>query len=236
MVLFKYKVDPADGQAKIKVALSASPSISLSDPAAELHLTLKINIESSVKEGQPITFMVKNTVFDVKEDGDGGLDMFSRLAFSGLRSTSQDSTKDISLGAFRVNERWKSESPDWRERGCRFITVPGNGLCVTVTHRLDWTRIFQFERKRTKDDLIPGERFEIRMGKGNLGCMWWCWGDLESDLKDKRLHVWCPDPFSGEKPDEDFVREGNWVLGEEPMRLEWVVDTGDERAMFEIVD
>ncbi|KAI1182771.1 hypothetical protein F5B17DRAFT_169514 [Nemania serpens] len=236
MVLLKYKVDPADVQAKIRVALSASPSISLSDPAAELHLTLKIHIDSSVKEGQPITFMVDNTVFEVKEDGDEGMDIFSRSAFSVLRSTSQDSAKNISLGHFKVNGKPKSDSPDLRERGFRFVTVPGNGSCVTVTHRLDWSRIFKYEDKRKKEDLSPGERFEIRMGKGLLGSMWWCWGDLETDLKGKRLHVWHPGPFADEKPDKDFVQKGNWVLGEEPMLLEWLVDTEDERTIFEIVN
>ncbi|KAI1109240.1 hypothetical protein F5Y14DRAFT_433343 [Nemania sp. NC0429] len=236
MVLLKYKVDPADVQAKIKVALSAPPSVSLSDAAAELHITLKIHIDSSVREGQPITFMVDNTVFEVKEEGDGGMDIFSRGGFSGIRSTSQDSTKDISLGYFKVNGRPKSESPDLRERGCRFVTIPGDGSSVTVTHRMDWSRIFKYEDKRTKEDLAPGERFEIGLGKGFLGSMWWCWGDLETNLKDKRLHVWHPGPFRNEKPDEDFVREGNWILGEEPMLLEWVVDAEDGRALFEIVD
>ncbi|KAI1174206.1 hypothetical protein F4777DRAFT_408331 [Nemania sp. FL0916] len=237
MVLLKYKVDPADVKAKVKVGLSASPSISLSDPAAELRLTLNIRMESSVNQGQPITFMVDNTVFEVHEDGDGGgMDIFSRGGFGSLRSTSQEPNKSISLGLFRVNGRPKSESPDLRERGCRFVTVPGDGSCVAVTHTLDWSRIFKYEDRRTKDDLVPGERFEIGMGKGSFGSMWWCWGDLETDLKDKKLHVWHPGPFADERPDERFVQEGNWVLGEEPMLLEWVADTENERVTFKVVD
>jgi hypothetical protein len=102
MVLLKYKVDPADMQAMINVALSTSPTISLSDPAAELHLTLKLSIDSSIKEGQPITFMVKKTVFEVYDGKEGGMDIFFGRAFSGIRSITQDAAKKISLGHFEV--------------------------------------------------------------------------------------------------------------------------------------
>ncbi|KAI3337148.1 hypothetical protein HD806DRAFT_29219 [Xylariaceae sp. AK1471] len=238
MVLLKYKVNPADMQAKINVALSASPAISLSDPAAELRLTLELCIDSSVKEGQPITFMVEKTVFEVHDEVEGGMDIFSLGAFGGLRSTTQDTdtTKNISLGAFRVNGRLKSDSLDLKERGHRFITIPGDESTVTVTHTLNWERIFKYEGKHAKDDLVPGEKFDIGTRKDYLGTMWWCWGDLETDLKDKKLHVWHPGPFAGDKPNDDFVWEGNWVLGEAPMLLDWQDVTKDGRASFEVVE
>lgn len=34
-----------------------------------------------------------------------------------------------------------------------------------------------------------GEVFEISMGKRLLKTIWWCWGDLKSDLKGKKLQV-----------------------------------------------
>ncbi|KAI1809592.1 hypothetical protein GGS20DRAFT_274405 [Poronia punctata] len=236
MVLLRYKVDPADMQAKINVALSASPTISLSNPAAELRLTLELSIASSVNEGQPITFMVEKTVFEVTEEGEGGMDIFSLGAFGALRSATHDTTKAISLGHFKVHGVPTSDSPDLRERGHRFVTIPGDGSTVTVTHTLNWERIFRYEEKRSKGDLVPGERFHIGIRKDYLGTMWWCWGDLETDLKDKKLHIWHPGPLPGDKPSDDFVREGKWVLGEEPMLLDWQDVTKDGRASFEVIE
>ncbi|KAI8635565.1 hypothetical protein F5Y19DRAFT_408314 [Xylariaceae sp. FL1651] len=236
MVLLKYKVDPADIQAKINVALSISPTISLGDPAAELHLTLKLSLDSSIKVEKPITFMVEKTVFEVYDEKEGGMDIFSRRAFGGFRSTTQDAAKNISLGHFKVNSRPKSDSLDLKERGHRFITVPEDGSIVTVTHKLNWERIFKYEEKRAKGDLVPGESFEIAIQKDYLGTMWWCWGDLETDLKDKKLHIWHAGPFAGEKPDDDFVQKGNWVLGEEPMLLDWQDVTKDGCATFKVTE
>lgn len=129
-----------------------------------------------------------------------------------------------------------SDSKDLRERGCRFATIPGDGSLVMITHRLSWERIFKYENKRTKEDLVPGERFAIRINKDYFGTRWWCWGDQESDLKDKRLHAWRPPYDIEDKPDDEFLRKGNWVLGEEPMTFHWEIVNQDSAAMFEVVE
>lgn len=92
------------------------------------------------------------------------------------------------------------------------------------------------DRRKSKGDVSPGEGFEVRMQTGYLGTMWWCFGDLETDLKGKRLHVWHEGPFSGDRPDEEFVGAGDWVLGEEPMAIEWRDVTEGGCARFEVVE
>lgn len=182
--------------------------------------------------------MVEKTVFEVHDPEEGGLDILSQGAFGVLRSTTGDGAKNISLGHFKINSRSKSESPDLRERGHRFLTIPGDGSPVTVTHRLSWDRILKYEGKRAggRGDVSLGESFDIGMQAGYLGTMWWCWGDMETDLKGKRLHVWHAGPFAGDRPDEEFVRDGNWVLGEEPMLLDWKDVTEGGQTRFEVVE
>ncbi|KAI1265801.1 hypothetical protein F5Y18DRAFT_28652 [Xylariaceae sp. FL1019] len=235
MVLLQYKVDPADVKATINVNMSTSPTISLSDPTAELDLNLSLSIDSSTQEGKPITFMAEQTVFEVHDPEYGGMDIFSRGGFGRLRNPS-DPSKSISLGLFRVNSRPKNDTLDLRERGHVFYTIPGDGSPITIIHRLSWNRIFKYEDKRTKADLVPGETFDIGMGKGYIGTLWWCWGDMETDLKDKKLHVWREGAYGSEKPGDDFVKDGNWMLGEAPKRLKWEDVTEGGRASFKVVE
>lgn len=63
-----------------------------------------------------------------------------------------------------------------------------------------------------------GEKFEIRVNeKKPIMVWWWCFGDLETDLKDKKFHSWITDSYGdGHPPDENSLREGNWVVGEDP--------------------
>ncbi|KAI1654682.1 hypothetical protein F4813DRAFT_392435 [Daldinia decipiens] len=48
-----------------------------------------------------------------------------------------------------------------------------------------------------------------------------CSFDLESDLKDKHLHVWHAGRYTGPKPDDDEFKDGSWVFGEDPQLLTW---------------
>lgn len=73
------------------------------------------------------------------------------------------------------------------------------------------------------------------MNNDYLGTLWWCWGDLEGELQRKKLHAWHPGPFTDPKPSDEFVREGNWILGEEPMLLDFEDTTEDGKASFDIV-
>ncbi|KAK8022242.1 hypothetical protein PG993_013009 [Apiospora rasikravindrae] len=237
-------------KALIHVTLSASPTLSRSDPDATLKLTLTLSLAPNspgVEVGRPLTFATHHSICDVTEPGyERGIDIFARGGFGFLRSTSGDKAKNISLGLFRTNDRFRSQSDDLRERGLEFVTIPAatvphSQAVATVTHTLNWDRIFQradASQRHTRESLVPGEEFEIGINKGYMGTVWWCWGDLETDLRDKRFHVWQESNFgidnSDERPGEEFVEQGNWVLGEDPLLLEWVNTTQGENQKVRI--
>ncbi|KAI0847629.1 hypothetical protein F5Y00DRAFT_113322 [Daldinia vernicosa] len=223
-------------QARINVTLSTSPTLSLSDPKAELRFILTLQIVTSAREGHPITICTDLSALDVLDEGCGLIDVLARGAFGALRSASGDATKNISLGYFHVRYFTNSTSSDLREHGKRFVTIPGDGSPVTVVHRLIWERIFKYADRRKKDDLVPGDRFNIAMNRRFLRSDWWCWGDLESDLKDKHLHVWHPGRYMGSKPDDEEFKDGSWVFGEDPQLLTWEDVTEGRDVSFEIVE
>lgn len=238
MVFLQKKYDPGVTQAKLQVSLSASPTLSLSDPDTKLKVTLSVRIADAKEPGTPITFRVDRSAFEVS---DGlGVDMFARGAFGALRSVDSEGNitddRRISFGLFRVNEIDRSDALDLRERGCEFLTIPGDGTPATVTHRLDWGRIFKNEEKISKRDLRPGERLRISVNSKYLGTGWWCYGSLDGDLADKKFHPWTTDEFGEERPNADFVRQGNWVLGRDPQQLYWTVSQKDNKAIIEIVE
>lgn len=224
-------------QAELHVTMAVSPTLSLSDPKAALEVNVSARIADSAKPGEPITFLAHRTVFEVFHEGEGGMDMFSRGAFGRLlgvdREENSQTGKNISLGYFRVNEVMRSDAPDLRERGLELLTVPGDGSAVTVTHQLAWERIFRYEEKLSKGDVKPGEKYRMGLSTKFIHTGWWCFGDLQADLKDKKFCTW--DEYD-KKPDDASLREGNWVLSEEPTLLKWkkVVEDGD--ATVEIVE
>ncbi len=262
MACLKRAVNPAREQARININLSASPTLSLSDPNAVLRLTLTLSIASAAegREGTPLTFCTENTVFCEVRPGDRSIDVFARAGGTSLLSASGDRKKSIFLGSYRMMFIPSSNSPDLRGRGYRFVTIPGKGQgggggrgeggedggtegpsVVTLTHELDWDRIFRYEEKRSKEDLVPGERFKIGLArdffiKGFLIKLWWQWGDLKTDLKDKKLHNWHEGRSDEERPDDDFLREGNWVLSEDLHSLSFYDMTEGGETSFEIVE
>ncbi|RYP77951.1 hypothetical protein DL771_000810 [Monosporascus sp. 5C6A] len=165
--------------------------------------------------------------------------MFARGAFGGIRGVDSENNlteRRISLGLFRVNERMRSDALDLRERGYEFLTIPGDGSAVTVTHKLDWDRIFKYEKKLSREDLKPGDKFRIGLNSQFIGTCWWCFGDLEGDLKGKRFYAWCEDDFGDGRPDDDFLREGNWVLSKDPMLLKWKWSAELDDVTFEVIE
>ncbi|RMZ85290.1 hypothetical protein DV738_g356, partial [Chaetothyriales sp. CBS 135597] len=237
MVFSHSNYDPQETHVSLQVRLTTSPTLSLSQPDATLDVTLGIRIVDSKHPQEPITILIYRSVFEVF--GDMGMDMFARGAFgylAALDDKDQPTGKIISPGFFRVNEIMNDDSLNLRECGLKFLTIPGDGSEVTVTHKLTWERIFKYEEELTKDDLRPGERFRIGVNKRYMGTSWWCLGDLEGNLKDKKFHPWTTDFYGDQRPDDDFVREGNWVLGRDPDALHWKIDESERTAIFEIVE
>ncbi|KAI5924890.1 hypothetical protein F4810DRAFT_709082 [Camillea tinctor] len=257
MVPPKHGVGPADRLATINVTLTVSPTLSLGDPEAQLELTLTLRLAYSQQEGRPLTLCTQHSIFSVYGPNEPWTDMPARGAFGKLHSSSiheggipdpnsanagGTNHRTISLGNFRVvSTTTNVASEDLRDHGFGFITVPGDGSPVSVTHRLGWARIFRYEEALSKADLAPGERFSLAINPAFLGAVWWCWGDIETDHRNKRLHAWTPSakaPGGGRRrrPSEDSVRRGNWVLSEAPTSLHFEDVTEGGRATFEIVE
>ncbi|RYP44981.1 hypothetical protein DL768_008618 [Monosporascus sp. mg162] len=239
MLFARGNPDKATRQAKLHVRMTTSSTLSLNDPNAALEVNVSVRIVDSANPGVPITTLIHRTVFEVFEKGEGGVDMFARGAFGCIRGVDSENNlteRRISLGLFCVRETMRSDALDLRERGYEFLTIPGDGSPVTVTHRLDWNRIFKHEKKLSREDLKPGEKFRVGFNRKYVGTSWWCFGDLEGDLKDRRFHAWCEDDFSDGRPDDDFLREGNWVLCKDPFFLKWVCSAERDDVTFEVVE
>ena len=142
--------------------------------------------------------------------------MISQGAFgAGLLSTSNP--RRISLGMRRPHyPRTSSESPAnlW-ERNLEWLTIPVTGEEAEATHELSMSRLVAHaDTVLEGGELKTGERFKMHMSDGYIGTSWWCWGGLESDLRDKPFHAWqkginfLDAPFPAD-PD-------NWALGEDP--------------------
>lgn len=240
MVLLKAKNSSLeDRQALVEITLTTSSStLSLSaadDAKNPFQLVLTVRIAASSQPHRPITICTYGTVLDQRP---GSFDIMALGAFSPLQCTS-DPKKAISLGLWRVNERHKSPSLDLREHDwLQFLTIPAEGS-VQITHPLPLSRMFKFEKTLKPEDLRPGEQYRLRMYNGYVGTMWWCWGDLEGDLKEKKFSEW-RHGWDGwnmgtvEKPEPDVVEKEGWVLGGDPVKL-WVEDVGGD-AGFQIVE
>lgn len=128
----------------------------------------------------------------------------------------------------------------------QFVTIPAASAAqptLTISHDLPLSRIFQFEPDLSKEDIKPGESYSIRLDPGYVGTMWWCWGDLEGDLKEKSFSEWRKGwdgyNFGVDEPGKDVVDREGWVVGEDPEEL-WVEDRtagdGDGRVVMTFVE
>ena len=238
MVLVKLRCPPERRKAVIAVSLStSSPTCPLTvddgtDPSFQIVLSLRI--EHSTQPDRAITISTKGTVFE-PSNPDAGIDTVALNTFSALTSTS-DPNRYIRLGNLKPHyaRSSKTESLDLKERkGVRLLTIPANGE-VQVRHNMPITRILEMDGRWSADDLKPGESFRFCINSDYLGCTWWCWGDLDGDLKDKRLSAWKDGlNFSGaEKPTRQQVEEEGWVLGANRAELAFEDRTGDVEFQF----
>ncbi|KAK9417704.1 hypothetical protein SUNI508_01461 [Seiridium unicorne] len=207
----KYRVDPERKHGNLKVVLSISETLYLSDPDAELILTIAVgfDLQPPSYEGHAITICTEESIFDVFEIGEPGADMFTHGAFHPLWSIILKKDNSISLGLFGVLDQDVIDSEGLRERGYRFVTIPGGGSSIVITYRPSWECIFRHADGPTQETLVTGEEFCIEINSEYLETKWWCWDDLESILKDKKFHVWRPPYDLDEKPDDEFLRNGN---------------------------
>ena len=96
---------------------------------------------------------LRRSVFEVFERSQGGVDMIARSAFD-LREVDEggkSTERYIPLSLFRVKEIEVSSALNLRERKAPFLSAPGGGSSVTVTHRLGLVRILGHEQKLPKE-------------------------------------------------------------------------------------
>lgn len=228
---------PPSKQATLQVSLSASPTLSLGDETATLDVSLNLRVTQSTRPDTSVTILAFRNVFEVSEDG---LDMFAYGAFTPLKSVDDPDSRKIFLGGhLRVNEVMASDALDLRDRGLTFLTIPPDGI-ITITHRLDWARIFKYADRGSvagREKLRSGEKFRLGVNKKLLSTSWWCFGDLDDDLEKKKFHSWLIDDARAEtRPSDRFLGEGNWVLGENSQELGWLLDKKAESVVVEITD
>lgn len=81
------------------------------------------------------------------------------------------------------SDDWKTELP--------FVTVPSGTQGLTVTKTISWGRLLQQRGKAPAVDKKPqpGDEYELFFCPGRRGSFtdWWNWGDLDGDLKDRKL-------------------------------------------------
>lgn len=244
-----FKIEPSslqDRQAVVSISLSTSSStLSLSEaapssPPFQLVLTVRIVPGTSRQPGRAITICTTDTVLDPSNPSNTH-GVMSRGAFGPLRRINQhpdDPPKMISLGNWDHYFARREKPQDMRQREwLRWLTIPADGTPVQVFHDMPLRRIFQYEDRLGKDDVTPGELYQIGLNDGYVGTMWWCWGDLEGDLRDKKFSErgkgWEGFNQGVKKPGEEKETE-DWISGEYMAEL-WFEGRNDE-AVFQFME
>ncbi|KAF4300637.1 hypothetical protein GTA08_BOTSDO14346 [Botryosphaeria dothidea] len=230
MVLVKRICPPERRKAVIAVSVSLShPTVSVNappDPEHPFQLRISLRIAQTTQPGRPITILTNHTVLH-PSDPSGEYDTLSRGG-AGLVSTTPNK-RYISLGKFLFHTRLDRQPDDLKKRAfTHLITIPADGA-VEIAHDFSVSRIFRHEQRLTKDDVV-GESWRVGLGfAGYVGTTWWCWGDLEGDLKRKRLHVW-HEGCRRRSPEPDV--DDTWVLGCDPTELIFEDETEDASFRF----
>lgn len=225
MVLLKLNCPPDRRQALVVVDVStSSPTLSLSNPSQDpFQLIITLRLTHSTPPAFPITIKTSHTVFFPAPDS--GLDTLALGTVGGLVSAS-DPARLIHLGNFKDHRVPPGEAPalDLRQRPDEhLLTIPAEGGEVTVRHNLSIERIFRYEDRLKREDLQPGEKWQIRLADGYVGTTWWCWGGLDEELRSKKLSAWQPgiNFERALKPSDEIIEREGWVLGENPAELEF---------------
>lgn len=240
MVLLKFKCSPDRRKAVVRVSTTtSSPTLSLgaaegSKPTFQIVITL--SIDEASQPGRAITICTHGSVFNPSSPDDG-LDTLALGTIEELYS-SANTEKRISLGNLKphIAHGAEAKSPDLKQREwLRFITIPAEGH-VQLAHNMPIDRMFKHEDRLAKTDLQPGETYRFHLNPGYVGSSWWCWGDLDTDLKGKKLSAWQEgiNIDKADKPDEQTIAKGNWILGGNPAELVFEDVTG--YAEFSIVE
>lgn len=122
---------------------------------------------------------------------------------------------------------------DWKEK-LGFVTIPcaSSGQSYNIERAVDLSQLLE-------DPPKPGDAFEINLSSAQFergpGIEWWNWGNLEGDLKGKKLG-WRGDPKLNEKSREEEGKKlpHDLVLSFENWR-DAEDDEGNQMVWLEIV-
>jgi hypothetical protein len=145
-------------------------------------VTLTINVRQATPNGdpRPLTICTAHTILG---DGDPSIRISMRA-----RGADKYLLGDPLFGvhmryAIPSSDDWKTELP--------FVTIPPGSEGLTVTKTITWEHFLQARGKAVSEERRPrpGDEYELVLCKGRRETFteWWNWGDLQTDLKDRRL-------------------------------------------------
>ncbi|RDH32308.1 hypothetical protein BDQ94DRAFT_171074 [Aspergillus welwitschiae] len=209
-----------DGVTVALTVTTNSPTLSLSS-SHFLEVFVRARIIHSTRPGRSVTIAADRSVF-------AGEGLEIGVFGPGLTSK-QDPSRTINFGVIRPRYHDHFEGPSLAERGYRLLTIPGDGSDIVVPYQIPLGRLFEHSPLRP-EDITPGEEFEIKVNHSRCDVLWWCWGDVDGDLKGKDLHTWSQGgnylcPFD-ERPTEAEIEEGNYILGGDVDKFEVEDQTG----------
>jgi hypothetical protein len=167
---------------RISIASSSPDPISISalkaaDPDSP-SLTLTINAKQSwgASPPRPLTLCTSSTILGL---GDPGIHVYMRC-----RGKEKSMLGDPLSG---INMHYaEPKSDDWKTE-LNFATVPPGDEGLTVTRTVSCRALLKARGKDKGPE--PGEEYDLRLSRGRRTALtiWWNWGDLEHDLKERKL-------------------------------------------------
>ncbi|PYI03191.1 hypothetical protein BO78DRAFT_399961 [Aspergillus sclerotiicarbonarius CBS 121057] len=185
---------------------TSSPFMSLSSPVP-WKIFVHARILRSSRWGQPVTIVADRSIF-------WGTGIW-RGEFGSAFVSKRDPNRHIRLGHFWVKYIDTFDTLSLYERGFNFLTLPGSGQAVTVTYEVSLEKLFEYSDLRP-EDIQSGEEFRFHVNPRQCRVPWWCWGDIEGDLKGKDLHEWSHMEGLADElppPSQEEIEQGNYITG-----------------------
>ncbi|PWY64973.1 hypothetical protein BO94DRAFT_540923 [Aspergillus sclerotioniger CBS 115572] len=198
----------------------SSPTLSL-PLSTPLKVFIRPRIIKSTRPGEPVTLLVNDSALEASEPGQWPKAVALGALGQGLQSK-HDPTRVIPFGVLIPHYPEPYYSPTSLYGRGHFVTLPGSGDEVVITHEITRERLFVRSDLRP-EDIQSGEEFQLCVSRHGRRIEWWCWGDLEGDLQGKNLHPW----VQGEdninawhpRPSPEEIERENHVLGGDPDKI-----------------
>nr|OQO27597.1 hypothetical protein B0A51_05227 [Rachicladosporium sp. CCFEE 5018] len=218
MVIIKRRFAPEDEDTRIAVSLTIEPrNVSI----AAMHPRVAAGVDDTV-------FYNTETGLDSLAQG--------RIGPLVLCNRSEgDPPKGLSFGIMRVRHRYveTSDTVDlryWPDTAVLTVPAMSEQRDAVVDYPITTERLFEHSDGKGPDYFRAGELYRLSLHEGYVGALWWCWGDLDGDLRDKKLNVFqqgghtkiCP----LREPSVGGIKREKLVLGEEIAHLQFDCEGG----------